>query len=169
MRLSKRFHKDDVFKHLLLSATITLAIISVFYTYSIVSKANNSEKQESIYVNDTFSCPIDDISSLLDHSVTGFVYVGRDSCPECLIFNWVMQNEILKQFPTLAIQKFDTSIWTEHEQYRTVLDMFGITSIPTVLFLRDDGTYEIILMENMTGQEIVQRIASLIEQENMDK
>lgn len=162
-----RLSKNRILPYLLLSITIILAIISVSCTYSIVSKVNQTEMTENIYVNDTFSHPIEDISRLLDHNVTGLVYVGRDSCPECLTFNWIMQEEILKKYPLIIIQKFDTSVRAEHDQYQNILDIYEITSIPAVIFLRGDGTYEKILMENMSGQEIVHKMLSLIESEEL--
>lgn len=167
MRISARFDRNKISTLLLLTITIILTVISVFYTHSIISRANQSEMPESIYAEDTFSHPIDDFSGLLNHSVTGLVYVGRDSCPDCLVFNRIMQEDILKQYPALTIQKFDTSVWTEHEQYQEVLDIYEITSIPAVIFLRDDGTYKKILMEDMSGQKIVQEMVLLIESEDL--
>lgn len=167
MSISSKLFRDKMFLHFMLAIVIILAIISTFYTYCLITNANQSEIEENIYIEDTFSDPIVDIAELLDHNMTGLVYVGRDSCPECLIFNRIMQEEILQQYPALTIYKFDTSVWAEHKEYQKVLDIYGITSIPTVIFLRDDGTYEKILMDNMSGQEIVQKMLSLIESEEL--
>lgn len=165
--VSIHFSKGTVFSRLLLSILILLAILSTLFVKNIFFKTNLDAPAKSVSLEDAFSTPIDDLSELFDFSETRLIYVGRDTCPECQIFNQIMQEEIMTRYPMLIIHKFDTSVWAEHEQFQKVLDAYKITGIPTVLLLRDNGTYEIIRLEGMSGQDIVQMMMSLIESEEL--
>ncbi|MCL1883640.1 MAG: hypothetical protein FWF81_07820 [Defluviitaleaceae bacterium] len=95
---------------------------------------------------------ITDIKSLASGYYTGLLYVGRDTCPACLIFNVRLKNLYLN-FNELSIYFFDTDYWREHELFETVLNKYGIATVPTLLNINEYGEFAILLPNNATMDE----------------
>lgn len=110
---------------------------------------------------DDFSIQIDDISLLLDKEVIGIVYFGRDSCPNCAVFNDALRL-ILDELPDLKIYKFDTDFWRENIQYNEVLDLYGIDQVPMLIYISEDKTIQTLFDGEKTVQEIYESILDAI-------
>jgi len=79
---------------------------------------------------------IESISLLTDGVFEGFIYVGRDTCPSCLIFN-VHLKELIQSNPELEIYYFDTDYWRGNEYFSYVIEKFSILGVPALLRIND--------------------------------
>lgn len=103
---------------------------------------------------DDFSTQITDINLLLNNKIVGVVYFGRDTCPFCQVYNGLLKKELEKN-NELIIYKFDTDIWRNNENYQLVLSKYEITTVPSVIKINMDNTFEIFVAdENMTDSEV---------------
>ena len=98
---------------------------------------------------------------LLDKEVIGIVYFGRDSCPNCAVFNDALRL-ILDELPDLKIYKFDTDFWRENIQYNEVLDLYGIDQVPMLIYISEDKTIQTLFDGEKTVQEIYESILDAI-------
>lgn len=90
------------------------------------------EYTSNTVVYNDFLSPIEDIELLLNEGFTGFIYFGRDTCPICLQFNEVLKY-VCEGNSQIPIYLFDTDFWREDENFTYVLDVYGVTTIPTLL------------------------------------
>lgn len=134
--------------YIILILTIILLITSI-ESSKIISK-NYSLKKESLNdkeVYDSFTNKITDINQLINSELSGYVYFGRDTCPNCLQFNEFLKKEYIEN-EDLLIYKFDTDYWRNDENFTTVLDKYKISSIPTLILINKDKSYEILEFNN---------------------
>lgn len=105
------------------------------------------------FIYDDFSQKIENINELVNNEITGLVYVGRDTCINCLKFNEILREETNTN-PSIKIYKFDTDFWREDDMFQYVLDKYEITQIPVLLKI-NETTYEKFVIDNekMTGDD----------------
>ena len=99
-----------------------------------------------------FITRIESIYSLLDGSFTGFLYIGRDTCEFCLIFNTFLR-EIYSISTGLELQMFDTDYWRENASFNSVIELFGLEGVPTMLNIAGDGTFTVFKPNVLTMQD----------------
>lgn len=97
-------------------------------------------------VYDDFSQKIENINELVDNEITGLVYVGRDTCINCLKFNEILREETNAN-PSIKIYKFDTDFWRKDDMFQYVLDKYEITQIPVLLKI-NETTYKKFIIDN---------------------
>lgn len=134
--------------YIILILTIILLITSM-ESSKIINK-NYSFKKESLNdkeVYDSFTNKITDINQLINNELSGYVYFGRDTCPNCLQFNEFLKEEYI-QNEDLLIYKFDTDYWRNDENFTALLDKYKISSIPTLILINNDKSYEILEFNN---------------------
>jgi len=127
---------------------IVLAVINIiFLIYNVNYLLNDKQTNEttttesSSYVYDDFSIRIENIQDLLENKITGIIYIGRDTCPYCLIVNEFLKYEC-ENNAKLEIYKFDTEEWRGNDNFDTVLEKYQINGIPEIIKIFDNGTYE---------------------------
>lgn len=142
----------------MLNKNISISLITILILGSIVIADNvkkdlnigtvrtdkQIEKTVDNYANevveDYFTTKIDDINKLLNDDVIGYIYFGRDTCPNCLNFNRFLEREYNKN-EELLIFKFDTDFWRENEFFRDVLNKYGVSGVPTLMKVNRDNSY----------------------------
>lgn len=125
---------------LLITSIESLKIITNYY-YSKKVSVNDDE------VYDSFTKKIYDINQVINDELSGYIYFGRDSCPNCLQLNKFLKEEYV-QNKELLIYKFDTDYWRSDENFSAVLDKYKISSIPTLILINTDKSYEIFEFDN---------------------
>ena len=116
---------------------LLLIFLMIFLVGCSIEVKSNQDPEDDDVVYDYFTDQIEDIDLLLTDEITGFVYFGRDTCPNCLVFNTAMAIEIDSN-ANLVVHKFDTDYWRENENFKTVLDKYGVTKIPVLINLDND-------------------------------
>lgn len=104
----------------------------VFKNYLSLTKSYNDEE-----VYDTVTTKITDINQLLNNEISGFIYFGRDTCPNCLQLNGLIKEEYAKN-EDLLIYKFDTDYWRSDENFTSLLDKYAVNEIPMLIYLNGD-------------------------------
>ncbi|SQC85168.1 copper amine oxidase-like protein [Clostridium perfringens] len=140
--------------YIILILTIILMITSI-ESLKIISK-NYYLKKESLNdkeVYDSFTNKITDINQLINNELSGYIYFGRDTCPNCLKFNEFLKEEYIQK-EDLLIYKFDTDYWRNDENFTTVLDNYKISSIPTLILINNDKSYETLEFNNNNENDI---------------
>lgn len=118
--------------------------------------ANEYEMATMETVFDDFSIQIDNIEDLLNGKVIGVVYFGRDTCPFCLTLNGILKKE-MEAMTDICIYKFDTDVWREDERFQEVLDKYMIDSIPALIRINVDLTFERFIPNKTESDEEVQQ------------
>ncbi|MCL2840472.1 MAG: hypothetical protein FWE05_06825 [Defluviitaleaceae bacterium] len=95
---------------------------------------------------------IEDINILLNGEFEGFLYVGRDTCHVCLVFN-VYLYEIYSSANELSIYFFDTDYWREHEYFNVVLERFHTSNVPALVHMIDEDSFYTFLPNILTISE----------------
>ena len=108
---------------------------------------------------DDFSIIIDDLDLLIKDELKGIIYFGRDTCPNCLAFN-VILNNIVENTYDLIIHKFDTDKWRNHENFQEILNKYNVSNIPSLISINDDGTYAMFEFKKDMESELNAFIAS---------
>lgn len=111
----------------------------------------SEELNRKVYTD--FLTRIYDIEILLDNRFKGYVYVGRDTCLFCLQFNPYLKN-FLSENEDIEVLFFDTDYWRANEYFGLVLGKFGINSVPVLLKVLEDGTYE-SSSPSLTNSEVI--------------
>lgn len=150
---------------LILCLLLTCVII---YQYKKIVDLNNDIKNIMIdmqnkddIIIDDFSLPINDIDNLINNDFTGIIYFGRDSCPFCSQFNFILKNNI--DISQLEIYKFDTDKWRNDTKYQFVLDKYNIENIPALVKITDDHSIvNYIPKENATNEEVVDSLEKFL-------
>lgn len=129
-------------KHIILLLLILLIITSIFVSKTITKTYYvNKEEQNVEEVNDYFTTKINDINKLINDEITGYVYFGRDTCRVCLYLNTFLEKEY-NENSDLLIYKFDTDYWRDNENFQNVLDKYSVSTVPTLIKINKDKTYE---------------------------
>lgn len=128
-----------------------LIILNIYLFIKNISKSGITQNAISTqasedFVYDDFSQKIENINELVDNDITGLVYVGRDTCINCLKFNKILREEINSN-PSIKIYKFDTDFWREDDMFQYVLDKYEITQIPVLLKI-NETTYKKFIIDN---------------------
>src|SRR5690554_3929562 len=94
---------------------IVVAVLTsgIFFIFGILLENNTdilphlniNQKKENQEVYDNFTIKIEDIDSLINDEIRGYLYIGRDTCPVCLAFNRDLER-VLKKDKSLVIYKF---------------------------------------------------------------
>ena len=113
-------------------------------------------------VSDTFSVPINDITSLLNGEITGYVYFSRETCPICLVVNAYIST-CLSENCSPVIYKFDTDVWRENEKFQIVLDQYGVETIPTLIKIYEDGTFVVFESTAETEEDFIKDLNSFLD------
>ncbi|MSF34352.1 hypothetical protein GMB51_15670 [Turicibacter sanguinis] len=114
-------------------------ILIVVLSLLCVSCQQKNTQEQTLTVDD-FSIIIDDLDLLIKDELKGIIYFGRDTCPNCLAFN-VILNNIVENTDDLIIHKFDTDKWRNHENFQEILNKYNVSNIPSLISINDDGTY----------------------------
>ena len=114
-------------------------ILIVVLSLLCVSCQQKITQEQTLSVDD-FSILIDDLDLLIKDELKGIIYFGRDTCPNCLAFN-VILNNIVENTDDLIIHKFDTDKWRNHENFQEILNKYNVSNIPSLISINDDGTY----------------------------
>lgn len=128
-----------------------LIILNIYLFIKNISKSGITQNAISTqasedFVYDDFSQKIENINELVDNDITGLVYVGRDTCINCLKFNKILREEINSN-PSIKIYKFDTDFWREDDMFQYVLDKYEIAQIPVLLKI-NETTYKKFIIDN---------------------
>lgn len=118
-------------------------------------KINTETKQNEQTVYDDFSIKIDDINLLLCDKVSGVIYFGRDTCSFCLAFNTILQNAYTNA-KDIVVYKFDTDFWREDTNCQTVLEKYDIKSVPALIRINQDKSYESFVPDEKADDAEVQ-------------
>lgn len=154
-----RLSKINIVLLVILAAVVGINLFFLSKHHGVQDAAPLSSPQTD--AADDFSVQIDDISLLLDQEITGIVYFGRDSCPECAVFNDALRL-ILTELPDLKIYKFDTDYWREDIQYHEVLELYGVDRVPMLIYIAEDKTIQSLFEWEKTVQEIYESILEVI-------
>lgn len=146
-------------KHIIISLLIVLII--TFITLIGISKNINKDKkyntnkevQTDKEIYDYFTIKIDDINKLINDEISGYVYFGRDTCPICLYLNKFLEKEYINN-NDLLIYKFDTDYWRENKSFKDILNKYNISTIPTLIRINKDQSYEILEFHNENEEQI---------------
>lgn len=149
--------KKKVITFLLIISLITLSMIApkiINKPYAAnIEGDTNIEGQINDNVHDYFTTKITDINKLINDEITGYVYIGRDTCPICLYFNKFLEKEYMEN-ENLLIYKFDTDFWRNDNNFNKVLDKYHISTIPSLIRINKDKTYEIKEFESENEEEL---------------
>ena len=143
-----------------------IIVIATLFLLGIINRVKKPTVQplpdeEKTY--DTFSTPVNDIEALKNKEIVGLIYFGRDSCSECLTINQIL-GTVAKENNTLPIYKFDTDYWRENKDFEYILDLYEVSSVPSIVYVTEDKTFESLQIIGETGEAIYQNILSVIEQ-----
>ena len=135
----------------------------VFFTKNYMQISSNSEDttpyidSDEEFIYDDFTHKITNIDDLLNDKINGLIYIGRDTCPNCLTFNEFLQEEFDRN-KNLLIYKFDTDYWREDERFQNILDKFEIEQIPVLIRVEYNKSYdEFLFDENIIDKDTFQK------------
>ena len=133
-------------------------ILIVVLSLLCVSCQQKNTQEQTLTVDD-FSIIIDDLDLLIKDELKGIIYFGRDTCPNCLAFN-VILNNIVENTDDLIIHKFDTDKWRNHENFQEILNKYNVSNIPSLISINDDGTYAMFEFKKDMESELNALISS---------
>lgn len=133
-----------------------ILVITLCLIYFIIEQKDDSGQTMTV---DNFSIMIDDIDLLIEDKLTGIIYFGRDTCPNCLKFN-VILNKVAQNINDLTIYKFDTDKWRSHNDFQEILDKYNVSDIPSLIYINDDKTYDVFEFTTDVEMELNSFISS---------
>jgi len=147
----------------MLVIVIVFFLIQGYYIRNV--HLSRDDKLDNDPIFDTFSEKIQskNVDLLLNQDISGFIYFGRDTCVDCLSFNFVLK-EVIDKYDGLVIHKFDTDDWRQHEEFHTILDLYGIDNVPTLLYISDEEKISKFSFVNKTLEEIYGDIIQVLEE-----
>ena len=66
------------------------------------------------------------------------VYFGRPTCPVCSEFLPVLENVL--QDEKKEIYYFNTDEWREHDKYQSIISLYEIESVPSIIKIDENGS-----------------------------
>lgn len=138
---------------------IILLVIILMITFvnssKNINKISYTKKElkidEDVY--DSFTNKITDINDLINNEIYGYIYFGRDTCPICLYINKFLEEEYVEN-EDLLIYKFDTDYWRNDENFSNILNKYKISTIPTLIRINNDKSYETLEFHNNNKEDI---------------
>lgn len=121
------------------SIIIVLAVLTVVVAavVSLNSKGNNIESSK--VVDDYAAFTAIDSQELLDFLAdkkTGFVYLGRPTCPNCKVFVPTLA-EVTRE-DKLTVYYYDTDAANSNKKLKDeVLEAVKVTGVPTFMYVKD--------------------------------
>ena len=85
----------------------------------------------------------------LANKESGFLYVGRETCPVCQEFAPILVSVVDEE--GLGVMYFDTDLDRETQERITVLETLQVDSVPTMLYIKDGQIAETLV--GLTGRE----------------
>ena len=134
---------------------LAIMILVVFGIYSQKNKEKESENREIKNYESRISHfdEITDQEFLNDNNkLSGYVYVGRKTCPSCRIFLEVITRISLEN--DIKMKYFDTDKYRDSKYYKEILDKYKIEQVPDFLLVKKDGAFERFDQENIKNEEI---------------
>lgn len=125
-------------------------VIDDIMNYLIENTTSIYEFNEDKIVYSDFLPRIEEIDLLVNDEFTGYLYVGRDTCPYCLEFN-VYLEEIYINNEELLIYFFDTDFWRDNNSFNLVIEKYNINEIPALLNILDNGEFEAFAIDSINS------------------
>lgn len=160
--------KKRIFIFISIGCLICLFIVFLLKdAYKIDTRAETSQPaftgktlDEVGTASDDFSVQINDIEALLNGEIVGIVYFGRDTCDFCLTLNAILKEYVNED---LIIYKFDTDIWRNDDRFQSVLDKYGIKSVPALVSINKDKTFaQFIPDETLSDKEVEESLQQFL-------
>lgn len=142
----------DLIEFAFMIVAFTLIISGVFHINGS-EEYPAQEKSEEEIVYDNFTVQMEDINCLVEGDFCGYIYFGRDTCPNCLDFNAVLKNIVATE-NRIVIYKFDTDRWRQNENFQAILDKFSVLQIPALVRIDDDASVHSLTLEGQTIREM---------------
>lgn len=128
---------------------LIIVCISVFFIVSILNMPYKDESKQLIMLNTT------DWSNIINENEETFVYVGKESCEQCLKFKPLLENVVKNH--RLEFYYFDTDINEDIKD--EIIKRYNIIAVPSIVVLKDDDFYIIMDSDNnMIIEEILKII-----------
>lgn len=71
--------------------------------------------------------------SFFDQNPSGYLYIGRTTCPDCVFFNQVLQ----KVQSNRTIYYLDAQYWKNDPAYKKIVQRYDVDWVPTLVKLKD--------------------------------
>lgn len=148
----------------LMRKSIVIILILTVLCFACGCQSKSAEIKNNDFENgmpDTFSVPIDDIATLEDRKLVGYIYFSRETCPVCMIFNAYI-DACLETSGNPVIYKFDTDMWRENEKFQAILDEYQVSAIPTLVRIYDDKTMIVFESDAETEKEFIKDLIAFL-------
>lgn len=86
------------------------------------------------------------VEDILDRNLkyNSFLYIGRESCPFCREFVPMLNEFLLKSDKDHEVYYLDTESDSEKTAIQEFYQKFSIDGVPTLFYIRKDGSYEVL-------------------------
>ncbi|MEF3355123.1 thioredoxin family protein [Paenibacillus sp. GYB006] len=101
----------------------------------LLAVINGSDKEEESKV--LTAVTNDEVSTFLEHGESGFLYVGRPTCPFCREFMPVLEKASQSTGQTVYYYNTDEGREQDEEKLGTLLDRLKIESVPALLYIEN--------------------------------
>lgn len=101
----------------------------------VLAVISGSEKEEESKV--LTAVTNEEVSTFLEHGESGFLYVGRPTCPFCREFMPVLENASQSTGQTVCYYNTDEGREQDEEKLGALLDQLKIESVPALLYIEN--------------------------------
>ena len=127
--------------------------IEVSNKNDLMGNVKNASITENVVLDD-FSVNISDIEDLKKYDVTGIIYFGRDTCPNCINLNPLIK-KVLERNDSFVLYKFDTDVWRAHPDFEIVLNQYKVDEIPAIVKVNENKQIEKMVIVGLEEDELL--------------
>ncbi len=127
------------------SALVIIALLGTLLAVSISSKLTDSGQDNAALVGGDDNSEADysvlteltsqDVVDFFAQKKSGFIYVGRPTCPHCQAFAPVLTSVV--KVNNLTVYYYNTDANNSNEKHDDALTLLNITGVPTFLYVKD--------------------------------
>ena len=137
---------------------IVIALLAVVVaTVASVNSSNNKKDDNQVQEEDgtpdyTVLTNIEsqDVLDFLSEKKTGFMYIGRPTCPSCKVFAPILTKDVKAEGYT--VYYYDTDVANSDKDLKTeTLDALSVTGVPTFMYIKDG--VEVERLSNTQSEE----------------
>ena len=125
------------------------------------TEASKNEFSVENKVLDDFSVNISDIEELKGYDVTGIIYFGRDTCPNCINLNPIIKRALGRN-DSYVLYKFDTDKWRPHPDFEDVLKQYKVDEIPAIVKVNDSKQIEKMMIVGLEEEELLAELCEFL-------
>lgn len=102
----------------------------------------------------------EEVSALLENGESGFLYVGRPTCPVCLKFMPKLEEASERTGQTVYYYNTDEGREEDEEKLGSLLDQLKIESVPALLYIENGEEADRLTPGTMDNEAIAAFLAS---------